>query len=856
MQTKLKNVDDIYALTGMQQLMLVHALRDPSSDSLHEQFSLSLDGRIELELLKQAWRRVIERHAPLRTCFLWQGLEKPLQVVRKQVELPWMDIDLRGAGPGGQDGKMEARLQADGDRLLELTRAPLMRMKLVRLAEEEYRFVWRAHHLLFDGWSLAIVLGEVLSIYGALLAGQEPRLPPAPAFRDYLAWLERQDVAAADGFWRRKLAGFTSPTTLDFAAPDPALDDDGPQGASGGRQPPGIAADGDGNEPRPTRDAESGDEAYGEERLRLSVEATAELNGWGRRMQLTPAVLVQGAWALLLARHGGANDVVFGATVSGRPADLPGVEAMVGPFINNLPLRARIDPDRRLADWLQALQSESAELGPYQQLPLTRIEALSAVPPGRRLFESLVVFENYPIGENCRQDAGFKVREVHATAGTMYPLSLVAIPGDELSLALNYQRDRFAVSAVRRLLSELQTLLLTMPAGAERTLGEFSQLGTLSAPSTAVRGVRPRPLGAREFVAPRDELETALTEIWRNLLGLETVGVRDNFFSLGGDSMLAVRLMSEVESECGRKLPLAWLFQDATIEHLAAVLRAPEETTVSSTLVPLRPAAPGMRTPLFCIHPAGGTVFCYRELARHLDPRRPLYGLQARGIDGCQPPHSRIEDMAADYIAEMRGVQPLGPYLLAGWSLGGILAFEMARQLAAEGHEAALLAVIDAGMIAPGESFDEDDFLPVLLEMFPDEHRPSHEDLRGMTAAEQVDFFRRRAERAGVLMGGDNPIQDQHVFQVFQANMNALLEYHPQHYHGRVTLLRAADSVTSLHRLPQLGWAAWADVVDEHLIPGEHVHLFRELQIHGVAAELERCLNQSETGRKTIRGGC
>lgn len=849
MQTKLKNVDDIYALTGMQQLMLVHALRDAKSVTLQEQFSLALDGRIELELLKQAWQRVAERHPALRSCFLWQGLDKPLQVVRTQVELPWTLLDLRGAGPGEQNRRIEAFLETDGDNPLELTRAPLMRMTLVRLADEEYRFFWRAHHLLFDGWSLAIVLGEVLSIYAALVREQEPRLPPAPAFRDYLAWLERQDVSAAETFWRRKLAGFVQPTPLDFMAPIAANGDQrsATQEASGGRQPPGFAADAD------------GDEAYGEERLRLSAEATAELNGWGRRRQLTPAVLVQGAWALLLARYSGQNEVVFGTTVSGRPADLPGVEAMVGPFINNLPLRAAIDPGQRLTDWLQALQNGLAELGPYQQTPLTQVEALSDVPPARRLFESLVVFENYPIGDNCRQDAGFKVRDVQATVGTMYPLALVAIPGEELSLSFKFQRQRFAVAAVRRLLSELQTLLMTMPAAEDQTLGEFSQLGTLvgqAAPIGVAGHARPRPLGARAFVAPRDELETTLAGIWRELLGLDAVGVRDNFFSLGGDSMLAVRLMAEVQRACGRKLPLAWLFQDATIEHLAAVLHAPETASISSTLVPLRPAAPGMSTPLFCIHPAGGTVFCYRELARHLDPLRPLYGLQARGIDGCQPPHSRIEDMAGDYIAEMRGVQPLGPYLLAGWSLGGILAFEMARQLAAEGHEAALLAVIDAGMIAPGESFDEDDFLPVLLEMFPDEHRPSQQDLRGMTAGEQVDFFRRRAERAGVLMGGDNPIQDQHVFQVFQANMNALLEYHPQHYSGRVTLLRAADSVTSLHRLPQLGWSAWADVVDEHLIPGEHVHLFREPQIHGVAAELEKCLNQAESGRKTIRGGC
>jgi thioesterase domain-containing protein len=254
-----------------------------------------------------------------------------------------------------------------------------------------------------------------------------------------------------------------------------------------------------------------------------------------------------------------------------------------------------------------------------------------------------------------------------------------------------------------------------------------------------------------------------------------------------------------------------------------------------------------MKQPLFCVHPAGGTVFCYRELARHLDAQRPIYGLQARGIDGCQPPHTRIEDMAADYIAAMRSVQPAGPYLLAGWSLGGILAFEMARQLAAAGQQTALLAVIDAGMVSPDESFDEDDFLPVLLEMFPDEYRPSREELQGLRPAEQLDFFRRRAQRAGVVLGGDSPVQDQHVFQAFQANLNALLEYHPRPYPGRLTLFRAADGVTALHRAPQLGWRPWAGGgIDEHVISGEHVHLFREPHIQAVAELLDACLRQVE----------
>jgi thioesterase domain-containing protein len=556
---------------------------------------------------------------------------------------------------------------------------------------------------------------------------------------------------------------------------------------------------------------------------------------------------------MLLARYSHCRDIVFGATVSGRPGELAGVESMVGPFINNLPLRLRLEPTQPLIEWLESLQANLAELGPFQHTPLMQVEAQSTISGGRRLFESLVIVENYPIAENCRKlNTSFAVHDLHAAIKTMYPLTLVARPGEELLLELRYLRQRFAAAAMRRLLSELQVLLVSMPARAEQTIGEFAGLELERENATADGEspmLRPRPLGSRAFVAPRSELETQLALIWSQLLGFEAVGIQDNFFELGGDSMLAVRLMGEVEQLRGRKLPLAWLFQDATIEHLAQVLDAAEQDGGGATLVPIRPLAEGLKRPLFCMHPAGGTVFCYRDLAQHLDPRRPVYGLQARGIDGCQTPHTRIEDMAAEYLAALRSIQPEGPYLLAGWSLGGILAFEMARQLAANEQATALLAIIDAGMISPDESFDEDDFLPILLEMFPDEYRPSREELQGLSPMEQLDFFRRRAQRAGVVLGGDNPIQDQHVFQVFQANLNALLEYHPGSYPGRITLVRAADGVTALHQAPQLGWGAWAaGGIEEHVISGEHVHLFREPHLQTVAALLEKCLDRAERG--------
>jgi thioesterase domain-containing protein len=224
-----------------------------------------------------------------------------------------------------------------------------------------------------------------------------------------------------------------------------------------------------------------------------------------------------------------------------------------------------------------------------------------------------------------------------------------------------------------------------------------------------------------------------------------------------------------------------------------------------------------------------------------------VYGLQARGIDGREPPRARLEEMAADYVAEIRKAQPVGPYWLLGWSLGGLIVFEMARQLAAAGQRTGLVAIIDAGMIPPGQAFTEDDFVPMLLQLFPDELRPTEEELKNLKPDEQLDFFRVRAERARLVAVNDSPIEDQHVFQVFQANMTALLDYRPAPFAGKLTLFRARQDATPMHREQFMGWGPWAlGGVDEHRIEGEHVNLFREPYISQLAEELKKVLDNSK----------
>ncbi len=356
-----------------------------------------------------------------------------------------------------------------------------------------------------------------------------------------------------------------------------------------------------------------------------------------------------------------------------------------------------------------------------------------------------------------------------------------------------------------------------------------------------------RPGWSGDYVAPRDAHERLVADVWEKLLGVSPVGVTDNFFELGGHSMLAVQMIAEIERRTGRRLPLASLFHRATVEHLARMLRQPEICPPESSLVPLQTQGKGR--PLFLVHPAGGTVFCYRLLAERLGPERPVYGLQAVGVDGERPPHEVAEEMAAHYLAAVRSVQPHGPYFLGGWSLGGNLAFEMSRQLVEQGERVALLALLDAAALAPEKVFKEEDFLPLIAELFPSTDDLSVERLQAMTPEEHLEYFLRRAAQAGIVLGNVDPALGNHVFEVFKSNLKAMMDYRPQPYPGKATLLFAEEKPQFIEvaRDPFLGWGAYVQGgLDVVRIPGDHVHMLQEPNVEIVAARLRERLSGAE----------
>jgi thioesterase domain-containing protein/acyl-CoA synthetase (AMP-forming)/AMP-acid ligase II/SAM-dependent methyltransferase/acyl carrier protein len=352
-----------------------------------------------------------------------------------------------------------------------------------------------------------------------------------------------------------------------------------------------------------------------------------------------------------------------------------------------------------------------------------------------------------------------------------------------------------------------------------------------------------RPHWAGQLVAPRDELETEMVAVWEELLGVHPVGIRDDFFDLGGHSMLAVRLISEIQTRCGRRLPLTALFQHPTVEQLAEMIRNGADSPRQPLLVPLQPR--GQRRPLFCIHPAGGTVFCYYQLAREIDDDQPIYGIQAQGLDGHAAPLATIPAMAARYVEEVLSVQPEGPYQLAGWSLGGNLAYEMARQLSEQGQEVSLLALLDSGTAGPETRLTEDDFVEVLTGLFPEEVQPSLDEIRDRDVSEQLAYFIQRAAQAELVAPGADEETGHNLFEVFRATIEAMSHYQPGAYRGRVTLVRAEQQTIAMDD-PTFGWGALAEEgVEVHVVPGDHVHMLQQPAVRHIVSTLEELLYET-----------
>ncbi|CAM2005621.1 non-ribosomal peptide synthetase [Acanthopleuribacter pedis] len=430
-----RRVADLYPTTPMQAGLLFHAVSDPDNDAYLNQFSCRLHGPLDEAVFEQAWQAAIQRHAVLRTGFVWPQDAAPLQVVFRDAPCPLHRADLRDLNAAAQNQVVADYLQEDRARGFDWQQAPLMRLALFRHGEDERSLVWTRHHVLMDGWCSALLIDEVLESYTALCQGRAPQRAAVKPYRDYIAWLQGRDTAEAEAYWRKRLAGFTETTSLPRRR-------GGHQGA-----------------------------AYGERELRFTSGETQQLQTFAAATGVTLNTLFQAAWALLLGRWCDRDAVLFGITAAGRPPEVEGVNDMLGLFINSLPLRLSAPQSGSVAAWLNEVQQHSAADRRFEQLALTRIHAQSELPGDAALFDSLLVFENYP-GQDTVLPNGLRFETQTNVDRTHYPLTLIVQPDAELRVQFSYRREAFDAPFMERVAARFQMILQALTQADD--LGEVT----------------------------------------------------------------------------------------------------------------------------------------------------------------------------------------------------------------------------------------------------------------------------------------------------------------------------------------------------------------------------------------------
>jgi amino acid adenylation domain-containing protein len=436
-------VADVYPLTSMQSGMLFDALITGDRGLHLIQFDLMIDHVKDPELLARAWQRTADRLPALRTAVVWADVSEPVQVVRAAATLPVTQLDWRDLPEAGRRERWHGLRVADRAAGMDLATAPLARVTIIRLTGASVRVLWSMHHLVVDGWSGAELFAEVAADYARLRDGEGPEPRPRVPFRDYLRWLDGRDDAPAEAYWRGVLAGFTTPARLPYdrpAAPD--------------------------YRPRATEMVQ----------VDLAPALSAQLAEVARRTKLTASTLVLGAWALLLSRYSGSEDVCFGGTVSGRTPELAGVDSIVGMLVNTLPVRVRVDTRQDLLTWLAGLQVEQAHARDFESVSLTQAQSWSGLSAGDNLFDSIVVFENFPFDERAFTAYGLELRHFDTEVGSGAALGVVVLPGDRLTIRLHHDPALLDTDTVRRMADYLRTLLEAFAGDPGRTVGELPVL--------------------------------------------------------------------------------------------------------------------------------------------------------------------------------------------------------------------------------------------------------------------------------------------------------------------------------------------------------------------------------------------
>lgn len=825
----------IPASFGQEELWLIDKLQDGPSAYVHGA-TTRISGPLDEQALKQSVNEIVRRHEALRTTFRVVGREI-VQVIAPYREQSYVKlIDLSDLPVDEQEQKAERYAQDERTRPFDLAAGPLLRVALIRLNPEEHVVQVAMHHLIYDGWSMDVLSREMLTAYLAFSAGQPSPLGELPIqYADFAIWqrnrLQGAVLERLRRFWFEQLKDLPA---LEFPVDHPRPDTPVTDGASC--------------------------------ELQMDGSLSSEIRQLSSSEGATTFMTFMAAFQSLLQHYSGQDDFAVGVTVAGRSR--PETEGLIGYFINDLPLRADLLGDPTFRELLGRVRTRVLQVFEHQEMPFIQLVRDLNPPrsPSRQpLVQAEMVFQNTPTAS--QELPGLEWSDspgIEETAGADFELSLSVDQNDVgYEFSLSYRADLFEAETAQRILTDLRALLKAATSQPDQSLSQLtSQAIPVRRPqkSCEVTAAVPQPMpppleSPQSEESPQSDLEQLIASIWAEALELDHISRHDNFFSLGGHSLLAVLVMSQACDVLKVDLHSSALFAAPTIAELAlrfaeqgvSVLPAEaatiEETAASSSngsrfntspaaspsvLVPLR--GEGEATPLFCIHGLGGHIASFGPLANSLSAGRPVYALQGHGLVDRQEPQDSIASMAACYVSEVQRAQPHGPYLLAGWSLGGIIALEMAQRLLAAGEEVELVALLDSSPTIPVELNRGLDDQPAMRWIASQLGLPEGE-LGGLPLQQQWDWIAECADR----VKGDDLSEVRRLAKACQAHLRASAEHELDCYPGRTVLFVAEKGTCD----PAAEWRPICPRLDVKVVSGTHYTMLQSPHV----VELSKCLD-------------
>ena len=808
----------VFPLSAGQRRLLALEQLFPDSPQYNITVAFRLGGPISPEALHHGIRRVLERHEVLRGRYsllngAWQQMisDIPGDCLRL--------IDVSQAPETQRLQQATTVVKRDLHTPFDLATGPLLRAGLVKIAADDHIFFVTVHHIAADAWSINLILQELATLYQARLSGLDATLPELHLqYADYAfwqtSWLQSEEAATQLNFWKDTFTERPAELQLPFNRNPKKI-----QSVKGATQS-----------------------------AVLSGELTEALKALSLDQKLTPYTLFLAAFKALLFRYTAQHEMIVCSPVAGRRR--VEVEPLAGYFNNIIAVRSSLSEETTYRELADHISSASMQASDNQEIPFEVVADLPELR-GVSLTKALFTFQDALHQHFDLPNVTVQPFELD-TAGADFDLSMfVEQKGEDVVVVAEYKKELFEEGTIAGLLANYLDLLEIIcetphvrldalpsfeapviepdPAPAI-SLGDISvhaNVPVTSGDELPVNTVSKTP--ATSHPAPADELEQILTRIWQRSLGLSEVGLHDNFFEIGGHSLMAVNIFNEIQKYVGElDLPLAVMLEAPTIASLARRIRN-SETVDWSPLAVIQSGRSSL--PLFCIHGAGGNVLLYRDLAIQLGPDQTVYGLQSQGMDGQRPILARIEDMAALYVKAMRKALPSGPYLIVGYCMGGVVALEVAQQLRKAGQEVALLAMLESynWKKAPKETrwMKWQYFIEKILFHIRNYFLLSGYERKLFRAEKVAELKRRRKVWYGKLMnafrskkrieaqtGGSNL---RALAEVWRTNDESVHHYTPAEYHGRIMHFLPLQEY-SYHKHENMDWCDIAHKIEPHVL--------------------------------------